>query len=167
MRARHEDLTGHKFGRLTAIEYVPDRRRQGGPEGGWITKCDCGEMRKVRAYLLVSGKQQSCGCYAREQSGLRVRTHGRTNTFEFSVWTAMRKRCRYTKHPKYHLYGGRGIKVCPEWEDFTRFLADMGECPFPNGSIERRDNDKGYEPANCVWLPKSEQSKNRRSKGKR
>ncbi len=74
----------------------------------------------------------------------------------------MRKRCNYSKHPKYHLYGGRGISVCPQWGTFMGFYADMGECPFPKGSIERVDNDKGYEPTNCVWLPKVEQSKNRR-----
>jgi hypothetical protein len=90
-------------------------------------------------------------------------THGRTNTFEFSVWTAMRKRCYYTKHVKYHLYGGRGITVCDEWlHDFVKFLKDIGECPFSNGSIDRIDNDKGYSPANCRWIPKGSQSANRR-----
>lgn len=78
----------------------------------------------------------------------------------------MKKRCYYEKHPKYHLYGGRGITVCERWQQFANFLTDMGECPFPKGSIERLDNDKGYEPTNCVWLPKSEQSKNRRNRRK-
>ena len=157
-----KDITGQKFGRLTAISYTPDRRRVGGPEGAWVTQCDCGVYKAVRPYLLTSGKQQSCGCLAREQAAVRTRTHGRTGTFEFNVWMAMRKRCNYEKHPKYHLYGGRGIKVCAAWGKFPQFLADMGECPFPNGSIERLDNDRGYEPSNCVWLPKGEQSKNRR-----
>lgn len=159
---KFRDLTGQRFGRLTAASYTPDRRRTGGPEGAWFVQCDCGVRKTVRPYLLTSGQQVSCGCYAREQSSLRVRTHGRTDTFEFRVWTAMRKRCQYMKHPKYHLYGGRGITVCPEWEDFETFFADMGECSFPAGSIERLDNDKGYEPTNCVWLPKVQQSKNRR-----
>lgn len=157
-----KDLTGQRFGRLVALSYIPDRRRIGGPEGAWIVQCDCGTYKAVRPYLLTSGQQQSCGCLRREMSSVRMRTHGKTNTFEFNVWTAMRKRCRYTKHPKYHLYGGRGIKVCDRWDTFANFLADMGECPFPKGSIERLDNDKGYEPTNCIWLPKSEQSKNRR-----
>jgi hypothetical protein len=73
----------------------------------------------------------------------------------------MRKRCNYPKHVRYHLYGGRGIKVCDRWNDFAAFLADMGECPFSKGSIERLDNNRGYEPGNCVWLLKTEQSKNR------
>ena len=163
---RFTDLTGQRFGRLVATSYIPDRRRTGGPEGAWIVQCDCGTWKAVRPYLLISGQQKSCGCLAREQASARVRTHGKTGTFEFNVWTAMRKRCRYVKHPKYHLYGGRGITICPEWNSFSTFLADMGKCPFPDGSIERIDNDKGYEPSNCIWLLKKEQSKNRRCKRK-
>lgn len=166
MASPPNDLTGQRFGRLVAERYVPDYRHKGGPEGGWLVRCDCGAERKVRAYLLTSGRQHSCGCLAREKAGARLRTHGRTNTFEFSAWTAMRKRCQYPKHPKYHLYGGRGITVCERWRQFVNFLTDMGECPFPKGSIERLDNDKGYEPTNCVWLLKVEQSKNRRNRRK-
>jgi hypothetical protein len=89
--------------------------------------------------------------------------HGKTDTFEFSVWTAMHKRCYYNKHPKYHLYGGRGIVICDEWRnDFSKFLSDMGECPFKGGSIDRINSDGNYEPNNCRWILKSEQSANRR-----
>lgn len=158
------DLTGQRFGRLVATSYIPDRRHKGGPEGAWIAQCDCGTWKAVRPYLLTSGQQVSCGCLRREKAGARLRTHGKTDTFEFRVWTAMRRRCGYPKHPKYHLYGGRGIAVCVRWANFSSFLADMGECPFEGGSIERLDNDKGYEPSNCIWLPKSEQAKNRRTK---
>lgn len=161
---KFKDLAGQRFGRLVAINYTPDRRRTGGPEGAWVVQCDCGTHKAVRPYLLTSGQQVSCGCFRDESAAKRLRTHGRTNTFEFNVWTAMRKRCNYPKHSKYHLYGGRGIKVCTQWNDFVSFLADMGECPFDKGSIERLDNDIGYEPANCVWLLKSEQSKNRRNR---
>jgi hypothetical protein len=163
LRQRHKDLTGQRFGELVATTFVPNQRRQGGSEGGWVAECSCGNTRIVRPYLLTSGQQQSCGCVSSKAAGDRLRTHGRTNTFEHNVWIAMRTRCRYKKHPKYHLYGGRGITVCAEWEDFTVFLADMGECPFSAGSIERLDNNKGYEPTNCIWLLKSEQSGNRRS----
>ena len=90
--------------------------------------------------------------------------HGMTNTFEFSVWTAMRKRCYYPKHMRYHLYGGRGITVCDAWRDnFVQFYTDMGACPYEKGSIDRIDNEQGYTPENCRWLPKIEQSRNRRN----
>ena len=89
--------------------------------------------------------------------------HGMTNTFEFNVWTAMKKRCYYKKHVRYHLYGGRGITICDRWHgDFKAFVEDMGKCPYENGSIDRIDNDRGYEPDNCRWIPKVNQSANRR-----
>ena len=90
-------------------------------------------------------------------------THGMTYSFEFSVWTAMRKRCRYKKHPKYHLYGGRGIDICKQWDTFENFFKDMGKCPILNGSIDRINNDRGYEPSNCRWIAKDLQSRNRRN----
>ena len=90
--------------------------------------------------------------------------HGMTYSFEFGVWTAMKKRCQYAKHPHYALYGGRGINVCPEWALFEKFYADMGACPHGNaGSIDRIDANGNYEPNNCRWVLKSEQAKHRRN----
>lgn len=152
------DLLHKTFGRLQVT-----RRAENSRHGAarWEVVCVCGTVKTVRTDQLTSGATVSCGCYAREQASERVRTHGRTNTFEFRVWVAMRKRCTYEKHPRFNRYGGRGISFCKRWEKFENFLADMGECPFDNGSIERINNNKGYMPSNCKWLPKSEQSKNR------
>ncbi len=152
------DLHGKKFGRL-----VVTARAENTVHGAaqWSVLCECGTRKTVRTDQLTKGSTVSCGCYARELARERVRTHGRTNTFEFRVWTAMRKRCTYENHPRYHRYGGRGIFVCKRWDKFENFLKDMGECPFPKGSIERVNNNKGYTPSNCIWLPKSQQSKNR------
>jgi hypothetical protein len=62
----------------------------------------------------------------------------------YSTWINMRSRCSNPTLPNYHLYGGRGIKVCDEWNDFHRFIADMGPKPTPLHSIERKDNDGHY-----------------------
>lgn len=75
----------------------------------------------------------------------------------------MKTRCYNPKQPGYANYGGRGITVCEQWRDsFDTFLADMGRCP-PGYSLDRKDNDHGYEPENCRWAAKQDQVANRRN----
>lgn len=70
-------------------------------------------------------------------------------------------RCENPKSNSYEYYGARGISVCPQWHEFTNFLVDMGEAP-PDLTIERKDNDVGYEPNNCCWASWKEQRRNQR-----
>jgi len=74
----------------------------------------------------------------------------------------MLERCRNKTSYNWKNYGGRDIKVCKRWFKFENFAADMG--PFPVGySIERIDNDGNYEPSNCKWIPRGQQTMNRRN----
>lgn len=80
------------------------------------------------------------------------------------VWSAMRDRCNNPKAKHYKDYGMRGITVCDRWQlSFHDFIADMGLRPTNRHTLERRDNDLGYNPSNCVWATQSEQSKNKRA----
>ena len=94
-----------------------------------------------------------------------VRTHGCRPQGKASktyvAWREMRARCRNPQHQSYRNYGGRGITVCPEWEDFSVFLTDMGEAPL-GMSIDRRNNNAGYCKANCRWATPTQQNQNSR-----
>jgi hypothetical protein len=83
---------------------------------------------------------------------------------EYSVWRGIKARCTYPSMDAYPYYGGRGIKVCPRWrESFAAFLEDMGPRPSPAHSIERINGDGDYEPSNCCWASRAQQSRNRAS----
>jgi hypothetical protein len=73
----------------------------------------------------------------------------------------MRDRCNNPNNTTFSYYGGRGIKVCERWNDFTAFIADVGERPA-GLTLDRIDNDRGYEPGNIRWATMKEQYHNRR-----
>lgn len=80
----------------------------------------------------------------------------------YSVWQGMRRRCLNPNFKQWNDYGGRGITICPEWDDFHQFVADMGPRPSKAHSLDRLDNDRSYAPSNCRWATKREQMLNRR-----
>lgn len=88
--------------------------------------------------------------------------HGLSSRPEFFIWATMKARCYNPNTKRYSRYGGRGIKVCNRWlHSFPNFLEDMGSRPSSRYSIERKDNDKGYEPGNCIWATMKEQANNK------
>ncbi len=154
---RFKDLTGRKFGRLTAVAFA------GSISGRycWHCQCDCGAVSIVRAGRLLSKQTVSCGCYGRTQ---HVK-HGCSNGgAEYRIWKHIKDRCCNPNDGAYKNYGGRGIQVCDRWlRSFENFIADMGPRPSRCHSIERKDNNKGYEPSNCCWATRAQQSRNKRN----
>lgn len=73
----------------------------------------------------------------------------------------MRTRVLTPTAPDFPRYGGRGIKICQQWDDFVTFLADMGDRPA-NTSLDRVDVNGDYTPENCRWATPAQQMHNRR-----
>lgn len=87
-------------------------------------------------------------------------TRGKTS--EYIAWDNVKARCRNPKRADYVWYGARGITICDEWlNSFNAFLAGVGPSPGNGYSLDRIDNDKGYEPGNVRWATKAEQARNR------
>lgn len=128
-----------------------------------LCRCSCGTKRIVNVSTLRRGKSRSCGCYRREWSTLN-RTHGMSGTPTYQAWRHMINRCENPNDEHFDHYGGRGIKVCDRWRSsFEAFFEDMRARPPDRYSLDRIDNDRGYEPGNCRWATRKEQARNKRT----
>jgi len=81
-------------------------------------------------------------------------------------WQGMRSRCNNIKDSAYKYYGGRGIKVCKEWNDnnygFLAFYAWSMANGYREGlTIDRINVNGDYEPSNCRYITLTEQQYNK------
>lgn len=81
----------------------------------------------------------------------------------YKKWEGMKKRCLNKNERSYKDYGGRGIKICEKWMEFTGFYEDMAESFVEGLSIERIDNNGDYCKENCKWIPVEKQARNKRT----
>lgn len=167
------DITGQKFGTLTAI-----RRVDAPGQSRWECECECGRKPIIRANTLTlkSRPIQSCGCVRDRNNDIRRTKHGQWQSPAYMSWSGVIQRCTNSNNNRFHHYGGRGITVCSRWLKFENFLADMGERPSQELTIDRINNDLGYwcgrsdcpdcgpnkRQANCRWATLGQQKNNMR-----
>lgn len=155
------DITGKRFERLVVIKKVGlDKYRN----MCWLCECDCGKQVVVSGKSLRNGSKRSCGCLQKELTAIRFATHNKSNERVYRIWKSMKKRCENPNYKWYANYGGRGIRVCDEWQKFEPFY----EWATSNGyaenlTIDRIDVNGNYEPNNCRWVDMTTQSNNKRT----
>lgn len=158
---RINDLTGKKFGKLTAIKRV-GKSKQG--RYLWLCKCECGGEKVVVHSDLVTGNTKTCGCVITNTS------HGMSRSKLYKKWTDIKMRCYNPKNKNFKNYGQRGIKMCEEWKnDFSSFaiwaMQNGYDDSAPRGkyTIDRIDVNGDYTPENCRLVDIQTQERNKRN----
>ena len=144
------------------IETSPAEKR--GKHKCITATCSCGNKKIIRHDHYVSGRSKSCGCLRDEKSAERKKIHGENKTELHNVWQSMRSRTRCKTSTAWKDYGGRGIYICEQWNEFTKFKEWAVSTGYSSGlEIDRIDNDAGYSPENCRWVSRLENMRNTRT----
>ena len=156
---RKENLTGKVFGRLAVVREATDKEYL---TIHWVCQCKCGNITIARGASLKNGCVKSCGCLRSELVADGNTTHGMTNHPLYVVWKGMRQRCSNPNHVSYGYYGGKGVRVCEEWDsDFMLFYDWCMKEGYVSGlTVDRVDGECDYTPGNCKMSTRMEQSHN-------
>lgn len=154
-----EKYVGQVYGQLTVREFSHWRETKAKFRHAiFECECTCGEVCEASIYNLRSGNTISCGCFRREL----MTKHGMHGSQEYHIWEGIIQRGTGKGAKKY--YADRGITVCDAWRGeggFQAFFEHIGPRPSQKHSVDRIDNDRGYEPGNVRWATNKEQSRNK------
>ena len=155
-RKLKNDLTGQTFGFLKVLRRSEDVGNGRKPVVKFVCECKCGKTIHVKSDSLLSGHTVSCGC--------KKVKHGFSHKERlYQTWLNMRLRCNNPNRLDFARYGDRGVKICDEWQDYSKFREwSLSHGYADNLSIDRIDVNGNYEPSNCRWVDNYIQANNTR-----
>lgn len=159
-------MVGKTFGKLSVTSRADNYKHY----VMWNCRCECGNEIVACTADLNRGHTKSCGCMRNERIAKLNYSHGGCKDRLYGVWLNMRTRCYNPRVDAYKYYGGRGIKICDEWQDYAIFrnwaIANGYDesAPHFDCTIDRIDVNGDYSPDNCRWVDMAQQNTNKRKR---
>jgi len=152
---RSKTKINDRFGRLVVLRRAGKSKHN---KSVYECVCDCGAIALVVNGHLRSGHTNSCGCFNRDICRELQTKHGVSDHDLYSTWKDIKRRCYDENNKNYRWYGAKGVKMCADWLNSPKEFVDWGKN---NGwvegiTIDRLDSSGDYEPENCQFISRSE-----------